>query len=72
MPSTYVARQGEMWDAVAFALWGEERLAWRLMAANPRYRELVFFSGGEVLVVPEISTVATVRTLPPWKRGARG
>lgn len=66
--STYTTIQGDMWDAVAYRLWGNEGLFHRLMAANPRHRDLVVFPAGIVLAVPDVTPELTVKAVdPPWK-----
>jgi hypothetical protein len=65
---TYTASQGEAWDQAARSLWGQERLMHKLWEANPQYREVVFFSGGEILQVPQIEIVPSAGKLPPWKQ----
>jgi hypothetical protein len=66
LPSTYIAQAGESPDAAARNLWGDERLFPRLVDANPAIRGVVFFSGGEVLTVPDLPAAQTVLT-PPWE-----
>lgn len=66
MPNTYICQSGETLDAIAYTLWGDERLFERLTDANPQYRGTVFFSGGERLTVPDLPS-ATVTVKPPWE-----
>ncbi|GAB7080839.1 tail protein X [Megalodesulfovibrio paquesii] len=71
MPSTYTTQQGDMWDLVAFRLWGRETLFHHLLAANPAHREAVVFGPGVVLTVPELpagTQLTTADTRPPWRR----
>jgi len=51
---TYRTREGEAWDEVAKALWGEERLLHLLLEANPEWREYLLFPGEVELSVPEV------------------
>ena len=69
MPKTYTARQGEAWDQIAYTLWGEEKRMHLLLEANPQFRRVVLFSGGEVLAVPDADLSPPAATLPPWKQG---
>ena len=48
MPSTITTSQGESWDALAYRLWGEERLFDQLMRANPAHLDVVVFPAGVV------------------------
>ena len=61
----YSAISDEMWDQVALKLLGSERYANILIGANPLYNRTVRFDGGEVLIIPAVTT--TVVTGPyPW------
>jgi phage tail protein X len=71
MPSTYTTQQGDMWDLVAYRLWGRERLFHLLLAANPAHREVLVFDAGVVLAVPDLPAGALLTaadTRPPWRR----
>jgi hypothetical protein len=60
----YSAIQGEQWDQVSLKLLGAERYANVLIGANPLYNRTVFFSGGEVLLIPAVSTTALTGQFP--------
>lgn len=65
---TITTLQGDAWDSIAYRLWGEERHMDRLVAANPDLADVLIFSAGVRLTVPEAPPPATVKTseLPPW------
>lgn len=67
MSKRYTAHQGEAWDQIAYTLWGKEALMTALMEANPDYREVVLFGGGETLSVPDMDLTETSENLPAWK-----
>ncbi len=70
MVKTYRTQQGDTWDLIAYRLYplvGREMCMDRLLAENEQYREVVVFSAGAVLAVPDIKIPAVVN-LPPWKR----
>ena len=67
MPDTYTTRQGDVWDAIAKDLWGEETFLHHLVQANPEYQDVVVFSAGVVLTVPDVSVTAVNSALPPWR-----
>lgn len=67
-PETYVTMQNDAWDAVAFRLWGDERLFHHLMAANPEHRDVVLFAAGVELTIPEKPENFVAFELPPWRR----
>lgn len=68
MSKTYTATAGETWAAIAFKLWTEETLMWKLIEANPLRAQTVIFEGGEVLKVPEIEQKDLKAAMPPWRR----
>lgn len=68
---TYLCRAGESFDSVALSLYGDEKYAGELLAANLGLWAKQRFSGGETLRVPEIE-VTTDRdgvaiSVAPWK-----
>ncbi|GIP25473.1 membrane protein [Paenibacillus sp. J23TS9] len=63
----YRTIQGDMWDAFAYKVYGNEKLFPILMVANPQYITVVIFDAGAQLVVPD-PPEETVDDLPPWKR----
>ncbi len=62
----YRTVQGDAFDAVAFRLWGDERMARRLIEANPEYADVLVFSAGVELLVPDATPSTTVPRLPAW------
>ena len=48
----YVCANGDMWDAIAYRLYGDEFLFPEIMKANRAYARVLTFEGGEVLNVP--------------------
>lgn len=65
---THVAVANDTWDTIAYAAYGEERMASSLIQANPRLGDVVVFEGGEEVRVPYVTSVATPSSLPPWRR----
>lgn len=65
----YITVLGDTWDMIAFKVYGKEKYAKELVEANLKYVEIVIFSAGITLNVPEISNVIDESSLPPWKRG---
>lgn len=64
----YLTRQDEAWDAVAYRLWGQERLFMELVKANPEHLDTVVFPAGVELTVPERPVAANALELPPWRK----
>ena len=68
MSSTYKTKSGDTFDSIAFALLGDEKYTKELMEANPGYLDVVIFSGGVSLTIPDIDiSDTTIGNLPPWR-----
>lgn len=65
---TYTTVQGDMWDTIAYKVYGNEQSLILLMRANPVHLRTVVFDAGVRLTVPVLPPDATTG-LPPWKRG---
>ncbi|MBG9479370.1 tail protein X [Lysinibacillus sphaericus] len=63
--SSYTTIQGDMWDLIAYKLWGSEYLLPFLFEANPQYKDILIFEGGLLLKVPEV-LVEDVTERPEW------
>ncbi len=68
--STYTTKQGDMWDGIAYRMYGDVKFTDVLINANPEYREVYIFSEGAVLDVPEVEERISADDLPPWKRAS--
>lgn len=68
MSNKYTAAAGETWAGIAFKLWTEETLMYKLIEANPLRANTVVFDGGEVLNVPEIEETDLKAAMPPWRK----
>ena len=67
MPAdAYITIQGDTWDAIAYRLWGEERLFMELVQANPEHLDVVLFPAGVALRVPPAPDRIIAQELPPW------
>ncbi len=68
MSSTYQTKLGDTFDSIAFALLGDEKYTRELMEANPGYLDVVIFSGGGSLTIPDINSSNSIPgNLPPWR-----
>lgn len=63
----YTTIAGDMWDMIAYRVYGDERYMAQLMEANPDVADVVVFGGGVDLVVPDVAVTASA-ALPPWRR----
>lgn len=64
---TYTTIQGDMWDGIAKKIYGTENGINVLLEANLKYRDIIIFSGGILLNIPEY-IAPMINNLPPWRR----
>lgn len=67
MSQHYRTTQGDAWDSIAYKLWGEERLAHKLMQANAEHMDVLIFPAGVELRVPVVTKPQKKMELPPWR-----
>lgn len=64
----YTTKQGDMWDRIAFNELGSESLTSELIKLNPSHQNVVIFSAGIELSLPEVDeSVNYSETKPPWE-----
>lgn len=63
----YTTIQGDMWDAIAFKVYGRESAMTVLLRANPAHHKTAVFLAGVKLQCPNI-TRGNLAFLPPWRR----
>lgn len=63
----YRTVQGDMWDLIAYKVYGQEQNFPLIMEANPEHIKTVIFGAGVLLDIPD-TPVETSGSLPPWKR----
>jgi phage tail protein X len=69
MSTKYQTKLGDTFDSIAFSLLGDEKYTRELMEANPDYLEVVIFSGGIDLTIPDISNANNISgSMPPWRK----
>jgi len=66
MASTYTTIQGDAWDMIAFRLFGDEKYMKNLIEANWEFADILVFSSGAVLTVPDIPEEAD-ESGPFWR-----
>ncbi len=69
MPKQYTTILGDTWDLIAFKTLGDEMHTHSLIESNLKYRNIVVFSAGVTLTIPDVKTTTTASGLPPWKQG---
>ena len=67
---TYTTKQGDTWDIIAKSQLGSEFQMHQLIELNFKYRDILIFSSGIELNIPEAKAVSSTNSeqLPPWKR----
>ena len=64
---TYITKQGDTWDQLAYQFWGSEYLLTDLIEANQKYREYIIFPEGiELTVPPDIEIDTDSVDIPDW------
>lgn len=64
---TYRTIQGDMWDSIAYKVFGDRSYTGKLMQLNPQHKDYYIFPAGVTLTLPD-ATITTNELLPPWKR----
>lgn len=66
---TYTTKTGDMWDAIAYLVYGNTAYASKLMYANTEYAGYFILPAGLTLTVPELKkTDMDSSFVPPWRR----
>ena len=63
----YRTIQGDMWDCIAFKVYGSEAYMNALLEANQEYAHYVILPANLILKCPDANIRATIN-LPPWRR----
>lgn len=63
---TYTTVQGDMWDSIAYRVYGSEKHMDMLMRANMELLDIFIFGAGVVLAVPELHAKEEA-DMPPWR-----
>lgn len=67
--SIYITKQGDMWDEVAYNLYGSTAYTGKLIKANQQYSDTYIFPAGIVLSVPDLDDKdIEISVFPPWRR----
>lgn len=65
--TTYTTIQGDVWDMIAYKVYGNEKYMTLLLEANPSLVEIAVFPQGVTVSCPDKPPEA-VDTLPPWRK----
>lgn len=63
----YTTSQGDMWDAIAYMVYGDERKVDILYEANPRYIGELIFDAGIKIWCPEVDEDSEDENVPDWR-----
>ena len=67
MGRTYTTIQGDMWDLIAYKMYGSEKHMDILIWANLELLDTFIFDAGTVLVVPALESRIDA-ALPSWRQ----
>jgi phage tail protein X len=65
---TYVTKDGDRWDSIAYAYYGDAFGYEPIIAANPSVPIRPTLTGGIKLLIPIRDAATTSASAPPWKR----
>ncbi len=71
MASTYITKQGDTWDLMAYDLYGDEKYMRYLLEANWPLLDTLVFSSGTKVLVPDLPE-ETDEDRPFWRTGGKG
>lgn len=66
MASTYITKQGDTWDLMAYDLYGDEKYMRYLLEANWPLLDTLVFSSGTKILVPDLPEEAD-EDKPFWR-----
>jgi len=68
---TYLTKQGDEWDQIAFQQLGSEHLVDQLIALNPNHQTTVVFAAGVRLILPGVEISPRIFGPAPWRKVTR-
>ena len=68
MSKTYVTKQGDMFDNIAYEQLGSCKYVEALINANRQYVDVYIFDSGVELILHDIEAENKAKKLPPWRR----
>lgn len=65
----YTTKTGDMWDYIAWKVYGDERRMEILLRAeeNAALIDVYMFSAGEKVWCPKLPDIGTAGNIPPWR-----
>lgn len=65
----YTTKQGDMWDYIAYLVYGDEYKMPVLLRANPQFNDVTIFEAGVQLWCPELSVSEEMEdeSVPDWR-----
>lgn len=64
---TYTTKQGDMWDMIAYKVYGSEEYTTYLMQANFPLLDTFIFDAGVVVNIPALPEKPVATTAPDWR-----
>lgn len=63
----YTTKQGDMWDYIAYLVYGDEYMMNVLLRANPEYGDVYLFEAGAKIWCPEIDSESDEEAIADWR-----
>ena len=67
MENTYITKQGDTWDLIAFRVYGDVKYTGWLMQNNCPHLDIFVFDAGVVLQTPELPESEQLAGAPVWR-----
>ena len=64
---TYITKQGDTFDKIAYKQLGSCKYTEVLINANRDLIEHFIFSAGEKIIIPDVTNSTVTVNLPPWR-----
>jgi phage tail protein X len=65
---TYITKDGDRWDLIAYKFYGDPYLYPVLLSANPELCTLFILPGGKKVNIPVLYVEEEEEVNPPWQR----
>lgn len=65
---SYMTREGDTFDALALAMYQDEKMAHEIIKFNPDYCGVIVFGANVPLRLPIFDGADMPATLPPWRQ----
>lgn len=67
MENTYMTKQGDTWDMIAYRVYGDVKYTGWLMQNNFPHLDVFVFGAGVILQTPELPESEQLANMPIWR-----